>query len=353
MTVPLHGALTSIENLHRPGFVSDADPGAVGAWKPWIEVDGSANFVAFKVRNAADSGWITIASATDLATQAELDAAIAALKDGVSSSFDTLLELAAGLAVKADLSGATFTGAVEVPEEAYGAGWDGSTEAPTKNALYDKIESLGGGAPGAHATSHQNGGTDEINVAGLSGELADPQPPKTHATSHQSGGGDAIKLDDLSAPDDNTDLDVSTTAHGLAPKAPNDANKFLDGTGAYSKPAYWFAVACSDETTACTTGTAKVTFRPPQCTVLAVRASLTTAPTGSTFIFDINESGASILSTKLSIDAGEKTSTTAATPAVISDASIADDAEMTVDFDQVGSTVAGAGAKVYLLIRPT
>lgn len=30
---------------------------------------------------------------------------------------------------------------------------------------------------------------------------------------------------------------VSTTAHGFAPKAPNDATKYLDGTGAYSTPA--------------------------------------------------------------------------------------------------------------------
>lgn len=32
---------------------------------------------------------------------------------------------------------------------------------------------------------------------------------------------------------DNTTNDVSTTKHGFAPKAPNDATKFLDGTGAY------------------------------------------------------------------------------------------------------------------------
>lgn len=38
-----------------------------------------------------------------------------------------------------------------------------------------------------HATNHQNGGADEISVAGLSGELADPQPPKTHAASHTNG----------------------------------------------------------------------------------------------------------------------------------------------------------------------
>lgn len=37
-----------------------------------------------------------------------------------------------------------------------------------------------GGLPGPHDTTHENLGTDEINVAGLSGELADPQPPKTH-----------------------------------------------------------------------------------------------------------------------------------------------------------------------------
>lgn len=35
---------------------------------------------------------------------------------------------------------------------------------------------------------------------------------------------------------DNTTGDVSTTKHGLAPKAPNDAAKKLDGTGAYSLP---------------------------------------------------------------------------------------------------------------------
>lgn len=109
-------------------------------------------------------------------------------------------------------------------------------------------------------------------------------------------------------------------------------------------------VACSDETTALTTGTAKVTFRMPYAmTVTAVRANVNTAPTGANLIVDINEGGVSILSTKLSIDAGEKTSTTAATPAVISDSALADDAEITIDIDQVGSTVAGAGLKVTLI----
>ena len=67
--------------------------------------------------------------------------------------------------------------------------------------------------------------------------------------------------------------------------------------------------------------------------------------------FDINENGTSLLSTKLSIDASEKTSTTAAVPAVISDSVLLDDAEITIDIDQVGSTIKGKGLKVYLRTR--
>ena len=111
-------------------------------------------------------------------------------------------------------------------------------------------------------------------------------------------------------------------------------------------------VACSDETTALTTGTAKVTFRMPYAfTLTSVRASVNTAPTGANLVVDINDGGVSILSTKLSIDGGEKTSATAATPAVISTAALASDDENTIDIDQIGSTVAGAGLKVWLIGR--
>lgn len=133
---------------------------------------------------------------------------------------------------------------------------------------------------------------------------------------------------------------------------------YNDGSGALAAwveftgttPTESIIIACSDSTSAITTGNAKETFRMPYAfTLSAVRASVTTAPTGSTIIIDINESGSTILSTKLSIDASEKTSTTAASAAVISDTSLADDAEITFDFDQVGSTIAGAGVKVYLI----
>jgi len=111
-----------------------------------------------------------------------------------------------------------------------------------------------------------------------------------------------------------------------------------------------FVIAVSDESTALSTGTAKVTWRMPYPFHLTdVHSSVTGAPTGSTLIVDLNEAGTSVLSTKLSIDASEKTSTTAATPPVISDADLAADAEMTIDIDQVGSTIAGAGLKVTMI----
>ncbi len=108
------------------------------------------------------------------------------------------------------------------------------------------------------------------------------------------------------------------------------------------------AVAVSDETTAITTGTAKVTFRMPfAMTVTAVRASLGTASTSGDPVFDINEGGSSILGTKLSIDANEKTSTTAASAATITDSALADDAEITIDIDTAGT--GAKGAKVYII----
>ena len=108
-------------------------------------------------------------------------------------------------------------------------------------------------------------------------------------------------------------------------------------------------IAVGDETTAHTTGNGKVTFRMPYAfTLTDIRASLNTAAISGTFTVDVNEDGVSILSTKLTFDATEKTTTTAATAPVISDASLADDAEISIDIDNIGGG-SGAGLKVYLI----
>jgi hypothetical protein len=48
------------------------------------------------------------------------------------------------------------------------------------------------GDPATHASTHANGGADEINVGGLSGTLADAQTPSSHASTHQNGGSDEV-----------------------------------------------------------------------------------------------------------------------------------------------------------------
>jgi hypothetical protein len=53
---------------------------------------------------------------------------------------------------------------------------------------------------------------------------------------------------------------------------------------------------------------------PFAMTLTEVRASLTTVSSSGNPAFDLNEGGASVFSTTLTIDASEKTSTTAATP---------------------------------------
>jgi hypothetical protein len=72
--------------------------------------------------------------------------------------------------------------------------------------------------------------------AGNDSRLSDARTPTSHNTSHQSGGGDAIKLDDLAAPDDNTDLDATVSAHGLLPKLGGGTTNYLRADGTWAAP---------------------------------------------------------------------------------------------------------------------
>lgn len=71
--------------------------------------------------------------------------------------------------------------------------------------LYRKIAALADSISGglvSHAASHQNGGTDEISVAGLSGVLADPQTVDTDVAGALDGDGSvgsplAVRVDGL------------------------------------------------------------------------------------------------------------------------------------------------------------
>jgi hypothetical protein len=60
---------------------------------------------------------------------------------------------------------------------------------------------------------------------------------RDHASAHGTGGADALKLDDLATPDDNTDLNASTSRHGLLKKLDNDTTHFMRGDGSWAAPA--------------------------------------------------------------------------------------------------------------------
>lgn len=110
-------------------------------------------------------------------------------------------------------------------------------------------------------------------------------------------------------------------------------------------------IECFAEVTPVTAGASAKTFRMPFALTLTEppRATLTTAQaTGSILTVNIKESGTTIFSTKITVDNTEKTSKTAAIPAIVSDANLADDAEMKIDVDQVGDGTA-TGLKIYLI----
>lgn len=141
--------------------------------------------------------------------------------------------------------------------------------------------------------------------------------------------------------------DVNTTS-----PAPT-TNQYLRWGGSNWAPGslpYSLVIACSSTTQFLTAGVAKETFRVPSSfTLTEVRASLTTASTGSSVIIDVNLSGVSVFgTTKLSINATHTTSTTASTSPTITTNSFVSNSEITIDIDQVGSTIPGAGLKIYL-----
>jgi hypothetical protein len=132
-----------------------------------------------------------------------------------------------------------------------------------------------------------------------------------------------------------------------------DINLVAKGTGVVKGTYERFSVRLIDSATAITTGTSKggdFRISSRAITIKKVGAYVDTAPTGASLLtIDINEAGTTIMSTnKITLDASEKTSETAATAPAVTDTAIAADAIITFDVDQVGSTVAGSGLVVWI-----
>jgi hypothetical protein len=107
-----------------------------------------------------------------------------------------------------------------------------------------------------------------------------------------------------------------------------------------------FGFACSDETTALTTGEKVAFYAPFAFTLTGVYACVTTAPTGSALTVDVEKpAGTSLLSAVASISAsGFNASGTVSGGTQ----SISQGDRVSIDIDQIGSTIAGAGLKVFL-----
>ena len=159
----------------------------------------------------------------------------------------------------------------------------------------------------------------------------------------------------------------SVTVSDTAPVSPSEGDMWFDsvdgrlytyydsswvevsGSSFTSPEEQSMTVALSDESTAITTGAAKLTMRAPFAMTLTKipRASVSTASSSGSPLIDINKNGVSIFSTNILIDSGEKTSVTATTPAVLSTTSIADDEELTFDIDTAGTGTKGLKITIY------
>ena len=80
---------------------------------------------------------------------------------------------------------------------------------------------------------------------------------------------------------------------------------------------------------------------PWAATLTAVKANRNGTNSNGAVTIDVNEGGTSVLSTEITIDQNEATSLTAATPAVISDSAIANDALLTFDIDSANTSDEG------------
>ena len=114
----------------------------------------------------------------------------------------------------------------------------------------------------------------------------------------------------------------------------------------------WCAFALSDMTTPINSTGEKFRINMPGCVILAVAVSLATPCTAGTFTVDLESGGTSVLSTLITVDAGERSSRTAATPPVINPAqqSQTNGWDMTIDVDDVGDSLA-VGAILEMFVR--
>ena len=111
--------------------------------------------------------------------------------------------------------------------------------------------------------------------------------------SKQQGVGGSIQTNEID--------DLAITVAKLAAGSNGDIFEYVGGAWVHRGSKFALGFACGDETTVLTTGTDIIKFRMPYAfTITEVRATLSIAGTGAALVTaDINESGSTILSTKV------------------------------------------------------
>lgn len=110
-----------------PGFfliLNSAPDGVTGNFDSNIYMGGViSSFIEAQLRNTGQSAVIINSPNNDVDFQVNWESGTAFAVNGANGV-------------------TTFSVDPLVPDEAYGSGWNGSTEVPTKNAIYDKIEAV-------------------------------------------------------------------------------------------------------------------------------------------------------------------------------------------------------------------
>jgi len=130
----------------------------------------------------------------------------------------------------------------------------------------------------------------------------------------------------------------------FADSSDSDGNVWSDNTTS-------FVIACSDESSDLVVGDDKVQIRLPFAFELTdIIANVNVNPTGADINVQVQEDGANIMSgVGITIDADETSSETSATQPTITDSTLAFNSIISVDLDQVGSTLTGSGLKINMI----
>jgi hypothetical protein len=302
-----HSQATSI---HKGAYIQSSDPGSVGANILWL--DTTSGFV-LKKRNSGNTGWDTVADllvSNDQITNAKLANMVQATIKGRA--------VGAGTGDPTDLTGTQVTTILDpMVGDSGSGGTKGLVPAPAAgDAAAEKFLKADG--------------TFAVPTVG-SGSLANDSV--TNA-----------KLADMA----NATVKGRTTA---GTGDPEDLSMSQLYTLIKSQIELELEVAASDESTALTTGTSKLTFYWPfGASVTEIFIGLTAQSTSGSVTVDVNKNGTTVFSTNPSIDANEDTNLTGTVGSLSSNpTSFSKGDKITIDIDAAGT--GAKGLKVIFIYK--